>query len=103
MKVSPTGSNPIQNTEVSDASKTERSSRAQKTKKQTIDEGGDANISNRAKEFAKAKEVATAAPDIREKKIAELKKRIAEGKYKVDHEAVAERLVEEHLQTKDLG
>jgi negative regulator of flagellin synthesis FlgM len=54
-------------------------------------------ISARAKELASAKAAATSAPDVREAKIAELKERIAAGKYNVDPKAVADRMVDEHL------
>lgn len=59
------------------------------------------DISARGKDIATASSVARAAPDTREDKIAELKKRIAEGSYKVDAGAVADRMVNEHLA--DLG
>jgi len=55
-------------------------------------------ISARAREFAQAKETASAAPDVREDRIAELKRRIASGSYKVDADALADRMVDEHLQ-----
>jgi len=55
-----------------------------------------AEISERAKDFAKAHAVASAAPDVREDRIAELKKRIASGEYKVDSEKVAEKMIGEH-------
>jgi negative regulator of flagellin synthesis FlgM len=54
-------------------------------------------ISARAKELASAKAAATNAPEVREAKIAELKERIAAGKYNVDPKAVADRMVDEHL------
>jgi len=54
-------------------------------------------ISSKARELASAKAVATSAPDVREAKIAELKERIAAGKYNVDPKAVADRMVDEHL------
>jgi negative regulator of flagellin synthesis FlgM len=58
-----------------------------------------AEISAKGKEFAKAKAIANNAPDVREEKIAALKKRIAEGHYKVDADAIADRMVDEHLKT----
>ena len=58
-----------------------------------------AEISSKGKEFAKAKAVANDAPDIREEKIAALKARIAEGKYKVDADAIADRMIDDHLRT----
>jgi negative regulator of flagellin synthesis FlgM len=56
-----------------------------------------AELSARGKEIARAKAAATSAPDVREGKIAELKQRIAEGRYNVEPEAVADKLVNEHL------
>ncbi len=60
---------------------------------------GDVNaeISSRAKDLAQAKSVASAAPETREDKIAELKRRISEGSYALDHNAIADRLVDDHL------
>jgi negative regulator of flagellin synthesis FlgM len=56
-----------------------------------------ADISSRGKDIAHASALAQAAPDTREEKIAELKRRISEGSYKVDANAVADRMVDEHL------
>lgn len=58
-----------------------------------------AEISGRAKEMAKAKEIANEAGDVREAKIAALKQRIANKEYNVKPEAIAERIVDEHLAT----
>ncbi len=59
-----------------------------------------ADISPKAKEMAqemaKVKDLAAQAPDVREEKIAELKRRINQGQYKVDADAIADRLVDEH-------
>jgi len=60
-----------------------------------------AEISNKSREFANAKAVATSAPDVRADKIAELKRRIADKSYKVDNVAVADKLVDEHLRAPD--
>ncbi len=62
-----------------------------------------ASFSERAKDMAKAQSLATQAEDIREAKIAELKRRIANNEYNVKPDAVADRMVEEHLQTRHLG
>lgn len=59
-------------------------------------------ISQRSREFANAKSVASSAPDVREEKIAEIKKRIAEGKYHVNEDAVADRMVDDHLRMSGL-
>ena len=55
-------------------------------------------ISDRGREIAKAKSAAVNAPDVREAKIAELKSRIEAGRYKVDADAVADRMVNEHME-----
>lgn len=62
-----------------------------------------ADISTRAKDFARAREVATSSPDVREEKIAALKRRIAEGKYEVNADKIAERLVDDHLGMAGIG
>lgn len=56
-----------------------------------------AEISTQAKDMAKAKQLAMEAPDVRENKIAELRERIAAGKYQVDSKAVADKLVDDHM------
>src|SRR4051812_11136549 len=66
-----------------------------------VDTSGSVNaqISSKARDAAKVKDVAANAPDVREEKIAELKRRIADGKYGVNAEAVADRMVDDHLRT----
>lgn len=54
------------------------------------------NMSSEAQAFQKAKAIAS-ADTIDEAKVARLQKLIDEGKYRVDSEAVADRLVDEHL------
>lgn len=54
-------------------------------------------ISSKAKDMAQAHSLAAAAPDVREDKVAALKKQIAEGKYKVNAEAVADKMIKEHM------
>lgn len=54
-------------------------------------------ISSKAKEMATARATAAGAPDVREDRIAELKKRIAEGKYEVDSNKVADKLISDHM------
>jgi negative regulator of flagellin synthesis FlgM len=61
------------------------------------DKSARTEISGRAREMAKAKDVATTAPDVREEKIQELRRRMAEGKYKVDPNALADKIVDDHL------
>ena len=89
------------------ASKAVAADKAKKSSKGTsasAAESGDTktDISPKAKEFAQAKKIASDAPDVREAKIAELRKRISEGHYKVDADAVADRMVDDHLQMSGL-
>lgn len=54
-------------------------------------------VSERAKEMNRIKELAQAAPDVDEEKVARLQKLIDDGKYKVDAKDIADRMVDEHL------
>lgn len=104
MKVGQTGNNPVQSSEASASKRTDRAAQTKPAVKTAAEKAaarasGDAKteISPKAKEMATAKAAATSAPDVREEKIAELRRRIAEGKYKVDPQAVADRMVDDHL------
>jgi negative regulator of flagellin synthesis FlgM len=55
------------------------------------------DVSSRAQEMRKAKELATPSDSIDEAKVARLQKMIDEGNYKIDAEAIADRLVDEHM------
>lgn len=55
------------------------------------------NVSSQAQEMKKAKEVAMAAPDVDEAKVARLQKLIDEGKYKVKADEVADKMINAHL------
>lgn len=103
--------NQVSNNDVKSSQGASKAAAAEKAKKSSksnssssTGETGDVkmNISSEAKEFARAKQIASEAPDVREAKIAELKRRIAEGKYKVEAEAVADKMITEHLQTSGL-
>lgn len=54
------------------------------------------DLSSRAQDMARAKELATPDNGIDEAKVARLQKLIDAGQYKVDAEAIADRLVDEH-------
>lgn len=102
MRVGHPGNNPVQNSELSKTNKSDRTAKADEIAKKRGREihsgdGGSAEISSKGKEFARAREIAAKSPDVREEKIAELRRRIAEGKYSVDNKAVADRLVDEHI------
>lgn len=55
------------------------------------------DLSQRAQDMKKIKEIAMAAPDVNAEKVARLQKLIDEGKYKVDGKAVADKMVDEQL------
>ena len=65
----------------------------------SVELGGSAkiNLSERAQLMQKAKEIATQAPDVNEAKVARLQKLIDEGKYQVNAQALADKLVDEHM------
>ena len=56
-----------------------------------------ADVSADASLMQKAGELMKTVPDVREKKVQDLKKKIKDGTYKVDSKKVADRLVDEHL------
>lgn len=103
MKVSNKTPNPMQNAEAAKLTKSQTGSVDKK--KSGAASGFDAvagssakvDVSSRAQDLKKAKELATPSQDIDEAKVARLQKMIDEGKYKVDAEAVADRLVDAHL------
>jgi len=55
------------------------------------------NLSQASKEVQQIKEIIASEPDIREDKVAVLKEKIESGRYKVDHNRVADRLVDSFL------
>lgn len=55
-------------------------------------------LSPRAQEAKRIKELATAAPDVDEAKVAKFRKLIDEGKYNIDAKAIADKMVDEHLE-----
>ena len=55
------------------------------------------DLSQKAQDMRKLKELATAAPDVNEEKVARLQKMIDEGKYKIDAKDIADKMVEDHL------
>lgn len=121
MRVNQSGNNPVQNTEAHAAKRGGRAGKAQDAREssdasESSEVKGDPNalaartssdvkadLSARGKEFARAKAAASGAPDVREEKIAELKRRIAAGKYNVDSDAVADKMVNEHLSMSGLS
>ncbi len=52
------------------------------------------DLSPALKETQTIREIISSEPDVREDKVSELKERIESGRYKIDHEAVADKLVD---------
>ena len=57
----------------------------------------DVKLSDSSKEAQLIREVISSQPEIREDKVAELKARIDSGQYKIDHDAVAGKMVDEFI------
>ena len=113
MKVNNPTANSVTSGETSGARQSNRSSDAKKTGRASsaADAGSsgatdaaarhksseNTEISPKSREFAQAKTVAGNTPDVREDRVAELKKRIAEKDYAIDNAAIADKLVDEHV------
>jgi len=61
---------------------------------------GDAvvHFSNASQEAHLADKIIAAAPDTRDAKVAEIKARVASGDYKIDHEKIAAKIIEQDLE-----
>lgn len=94
-------SNETQGTQKSDRARKLEEARKKANTSELANTNGDVktDVSIEAKEHAKAFEVAKSAADVREAKIAELKRRIANKEYNVKPEDVADKLVDEHINT----
>ena len=57
------------------------------------------SISDQAYLMKQARDIVYSTPDIRGDKVSDLKRKIKDGSYKVDAQAVADKLVDEHLAT----
>ena len=55
------------------------------------------NLSTASKEAQTAREIIASEPDVREDKVAELKKRIESGNYTIDNKAVADKIVDSFI------
>jgi len=76
------------NSKTSESSSTEAAGSSQAAK---------VELSTRAQDVNKIKELATAAPDVDAAKVEKFRKMIADGSYKVDAKAIADKMVDEHL------
>ncbi|KYG63269.1 flagellar biosynthesis anti-sigma factor FlgM [Bdellovibrio bacteriovorus] len=63
----------------------------------TLGESSRVELSPRAQEAKRIKELAMSAPDVDEAKVAKFRKLIDDGKYNVDAKAIADKMVDEHL------
>lgn len=59
------------------------------------------DVSDRAMEAKRIKEIAMATPDVDEAKVAKFRKMIDEGTYKIDAKAIADKMVDEQLATQE--
>lgn len=103
MRVNPGVSQNIQGTQTEALKKSEQTAKPERsrgidtaTKTSESMAPAKAEISDKARDLAKAYAVASATPDVREDRIAELKKRIASGDYKIDSDKVADKMISEH-------
>ena len=102
MKINPNaaaGTNGVQTSETKKADKTKISGyQSNESSSQAIkNESSKAEISSRAKDMAKAKQIASDTPDVREAKIAALKEQIKNKTYQVSSDAIADKLVDDHI------
>ena len=104
MRVNPTNSSPIQSADTQASKKTEKA-KANAYESKSAEAGAassgsgsvNADISSKARDLAKAKQAANEAPDVRENRIAELREQIMNKKYNVSADAIADRMVDDHL------
>lgn len=103
MKVNPSTTHSAQSSETSSSKKASRSSAASESasanRSSKLSDSYKAELSDRAREMSRAKEVANSAPDVREDRVAALKRKIADGSYRVDADAIAEKMFDDHLKT----
>jgi negative regulator of flagellin synthesis FlgM len=70
---------------------------AKKVSQGMIDSSARINISEKAKEMARVKELAKQAPDVDAEKVAKFRAMIEKGEYKVNAEALADRMLQDEL------
>jgi flagellar biosynthesis anti-sigma factor FlgM len=104
MRINPTNSSPVQANDTASAKKSDKAGKAAAYEKgsesaavSTKTEHASAEISSKAKDMAKAQQLATDAPDVRESKIAALREQIQNKKYNVSASDISDRLVDDHI------
>ena len=70
---------------------------ASKISQGMLDSSAKVNISEKAKEMARVKELANQSPDVDAEKVAKFRALIEKGEYKVNAEAIADRMLEDEL------
>jgi negative regulator of flagellin synthesis FlgM len=96
-----------QNINLTDASKTEKAGDKVKSTdlknstplapETTSSQSAKVELSSRAKDVQKIKDLALSAPDVDQAKVDHFQKLIDSGKYKVDAKAIANKMVDDHL------
>ena len=94
--------NPLPNTALENTKPTGRASStpvAEPSKGKPPVSSGDSGvaISDQAILMKQARDAVYASPDSRADKVSDLKRKVKDGSYKVDSQAVADKLVDEHL------
>jgi negative regulator of flagellin synthesis FlgM len=69
---------------------------------ETLSPSKELNLSDEAQFLQKAKDVAAAIPDVDPKKVEKFRAMIDKGTYKVDSEALAEKILKDHAEWSDL-
>ncbi|MGE5086660.1 MAG: flagellar biosynthesis anti-sigma factor FlgM [Bacillota bacterium] len=64
----------------------------------SLDDSTKVELSPKAQEAKRIKELAMAAPDVDEAKVAKFRDMIDKGTYKVDAKSIADKMVDEHLE-----
>ncbi|MBY0451875.1 MAG: flagellar biosynthesis anti-sigma factor FlgM [Bdellovibrionaceae bacterium] len=80
-----------------DASSAKKSSTASSSDAAASSQATKVELSPKAQDIKKIKELAMNAPDVDSNKVEKFKRMIADGTYKVDAKAVADRMVDEHM------
>ena len=83
--------------EATSAAAAKKSSRASSSEAGASSQATKVELSPKAQDIKKIKELAKNAPDVDMNKVEKFKRMIADGSYKVDAKAVADRMVDEHL------
>ncbi len=88
------GSNPLQYVNQANAPEKQPGPQEMKKQESLVDK---VELSDRSREMQKINDVLETTPDVRAERVAELKKAVQEGRYQVDSEAVADKMVNESI------